>query len=271
MKKFIIYSAILLLIFVYPFFAGNSIFTTFDSVFGMEIFSNLWGKFCDIFKNALSPKAYKTAEILTKATWETLYMSVVSTIFAGILGLILAVILVLTRKNGLAPNPVIYGILDVIVNVFRSFPFLILIIVLLNFTKLIVGTSIGTDAAIVPLTIGTAPFMARMFENALIEVDSGIIESARSFGSSKMQIIGKVMLIEAIPSLINVITLTFIMVIGFSAMSGTLGGGGLGDVAIRFGFQRFNVEILTYTVIILIVMVQFVQFIGDRIYKRVKK
>ena len=161
--------------------------------------------------------------------------------------------------------------LDFIVNVVRSFPFIILIIVLFPFVKLIIGTSIGTNAAIVPLTIGTAPFIARLIENALIEVDNGVIEAAKSYGASKMQIVFKVMLVEAIPSLINVLTLTIIVVIGFSAMAGTLGGGGLGDVALRYGFQRFNDDIMLYTVLILIVMVQIFQMIGNYIYKKAKK
>lgn len=262
----------LTLFFLYPFFVGNTIFTSFDTFFNTDFFKNLFENLSQNLKEILGISTYKIAvEILLVSSWETLYMSIISTIFATFFGLILAVILVLVRKDGLMPNIFIYGILDFIVNVIRSFPFIVLIIVLFPFVKLIIGTSIGTDAAIVPLTIGTAPFIARLIENALIEVDRGIIEAAKSFGASKMQIIFRVMLVEAVPSLVNIITLSLIIVIGFSAMAGTLGGGGLGDVALRYGFQRFRVDIMIYTVIILVVMVQIFQIIGNLIYKKVKK
>ncbi|MBQ2430818.1 MAG: ABC transporter permease, partial [Campylobacter sp.] len=165
----------------------------------------------------------------------------------------------------------VYSTLDVVVNTLRSFPFLILIVVLFPFTKFLIGTSIGTTAAIVPLTIGSAPFIARLIENALLEVGSDIIEAAKSFGASKAQIIFRVMFVEALPSIINAITLTLIVIIGFTAMAGTVGGGGLGDVAIRFGFQRFRPDIMTYTVVILIVIVQIIQSFGDLLYKVTKK
>ncbi|MBQ7271121.1 MAG: ABC transporter permease, partial [Campylobacter sp.] len=183
----------------------------------------------------------------------------------------LAILLILTRKDGLMPNKAIYSTLDVVVNTLRSFPFLILIVVLFPFTKFLIGTSIGTTAAIVPLTIGSAPFIARLIENALLEVDSDIIEAAKSFGASKAQIIFRVMFVEALPSIINAVTLTLIVIIGFTAMAGTVGGGGLGDVAIRFGFQRFRPDIMTYTVVILIVIVQIIQSFGDLLYKVTKK
>ncbi|CZE48152.1 methionine ABC transporter permease [Campylobacter geochelonis] len=209
--------------------------------------------------------------ILLPATWDTLYMSVISTIIAFIFGLIPAILLILSDKNGLRPNKTLYSILDVVVNILRSFPFIILIIILFPFTKLIVGTSIGTTAAIVPLAIGTAPFVARLIESALKEVDTGIIEAAKSFGASDWQIIFKVMFVEAIPSIINALTLTLIVVIGFSAMAGTVGGGGLGDIAIRYGYQRFRPDIMAYTVVILIIMVQIFQIIGNLLYKMTKK
>ncbi|CZE51469.1 methionine ABC transporter permease [Campylobacter geochelonis] len=209
--------------------------------------------------------------ILLPATWDTLYMSVISTIIAFIFGLIPAILLILSDKNGLRPNKTLYSILDIVVNILRSFPFIILIIILFPFTKLIVGTSIGTTAAIVPLAIGTAPFVARLIESALKEVDTGIIEAAKSFGASDWQIIFKVMFVEAIPSIINALTLTLIVVIGFSAMAGTVGGGGLGDIAIRYGYQRFRPDIMAYTVVILIIMVQIFQIIGNLLYKMTKK
>lgn len=275
MKKTIIFLGIVLaLFFLYPFFVGSTIFESIDSAFFKEtpFFESLFDSWGASLKELLGNKTYQVAvNILLVATWETIYMTVTSTLFATILGLFLAIILVLTRKGGLMENKLFYWVLDLVVNVVRSFPFIVLIIVLFPFVRLIIGTSIGTDAAIVPLTIGTAPFMARLIENALIEVDKGVIEAAKSYGASKMQIIFRVMLVEAVPALINVLTLTIIVVIGFSAMAGTLGGGGLGDVAIRYGFQRFRGDIMLYTVVILIVMVQIVQMIGNLAYKRVKK
>ncbi|MDL0096031.1 methionine ABC transporter permease [Campylobacter vicugnae] len=211
------------------------------------------------------------AKLLLEATLDTLYMTFVSTFLAFIIGLGLAIILVITNKNGLKPNKAIYNALDIIVNTLRSFPFIILIIVLFPFTKFIVGTSIGTTAAIVPLTIGSAPFIARLIENAMNEVDHGIIEAALSYGATKTQIIFKVIFIEALPSIINAITLTLIVVIGFTAMAGAVGGGGLGDVAMRYGFQRFRPDIMAYTVIILIAMVQIIQSSGNFLYKVTKK
>lgn len=210
-------------------------------------------------------------KLLLEATLDTLYMTFVSTFLAFIIGLGLAIILVITNKNGLKPNKAIYNALDIIVNTLRSFPFIILIIVLFPFTKFIVGTSIGTTAAIVPLTIGSAPFIARLIENAMNEVDHGIIEAALSYGATKTQIIFKVIFIEALPSIINAITLTLIVVIGFTAMAGAVGGGGLGDVAMRYGFQRFRPDIMAYTVIILIAMVQIIQSSGNLLYKITKK
>lgn len=211
------------------------------------------------------------AKLLLEATLDTLYMTFVSTFLAFIIGLGLAIILVITNKNGLKPNKAIYNALDIIVNTLRSFPFIILIIVLFPFTKFIVGTSIGTTAAIVPLTIGSAPFIARLIENAMNEVDHGIIEAALSYGATKTQIIFKVIFIEALPSIINAITLTLIVVIGFTAMAGAVGGGGLGDVAMRYGFQRFRPDIMAYTVIVLIAMVQIIQSSGNFLYKITKK
>ena len=211
------------------------------------------------------------AKLLLEATLDTLYMTFVSTFLAFIIGLGLAIILVITNKNGLKPNKAIYNALDIIVNTLRSFPFIILIIVLFPFTKFIVGTSIGTTAAIVPLTIGSAPFIARLIENAMNEVDHGIIEAALSYGATKTQIIFKVIFIEALPSIINAITLTLIVVIGFTAMAVAVGGGGLGDVAMRYGFQRFRPDIMAYTVIILIAMVQIIQSSGNFLYKITKK
>ena len=182
--------------------------------------------------------------IILKATWQTLYMVVVSTTIAVILGFIPAVILTLTAEDGLKPNKVVYGILDVIVNVFRSFPFVILMIIVIPVTRILAGSSIGTTAAIVPLTIYAVPFIARVFENALRETDPGVIEAAKSFGATDMQIIFRVYFKESVPRIINGIVLLIINMVGASAMAGTLGGGVLGDVAIRKGYQGYDINYL---------------------------
>ncbi|AQW82714.1 methionine ABC transporter permease [Campylobacter pinnipediorum] len=219
-----------------------------------------FSKFPDIF-----------VKILLPAINETLYMSLVSTILAFAIGLIPAVLLIISSKDGLKPNPKLYFILDALINTLRSFPFIILIIVLIPITRMIVGTSIGTTATIVPLTIGAAPFVARLIESAFKEVDNGIIEAAKSFGASKFQIIFRIMLVESLPSIISALTLTLIVNIGFSAMAGAVGGGGLGAVAINYGYQRFRPDIMLYTVVILVIMVHIFQIIGDFLYKITKK
>lgn len=211
------------------------------------------------------------SEILYPALLETLYMSFVSTLMGFLLAIIPGVLLVIWDKGGLCENKVAYNTLDFFVNIVRSFPFIILIIVLMPLTRLIIGTSIGTSATIVPLTLGIAPFLAKIIESALKEVDSTLIEAAKSYGASNAQIIFKVMFVEGLPSLINGVTLTLIVVVGFSAMAGTVGGGGLGDVAIRYGYQRFRTDIMVETVLILLVLVQLIQMCGSLLYKMTKK
>ena len=201
-------------------------------------------------------------KVVMDALVQTLIMVFVSTFFAVIIGFIPAIILTVTADDELKPNKVIYGILDFIVNTLRSFPFVILMVLIVPVTRLIVGKSIGTAAAIVPLTVAAAPFVSRVVESSLREVDKGIIEAAKSFGASDMQIIFKVMLKEAVPSIMSGITLTIISIVGYSAMAGAIGGGGLGDVAIRYGYQRFETDIMVITCIILIVVVQLLQFLG---------
>lgn len=210
-------------------------------------------------------------DILLPALGQTVYMSLVSTFLAVVIGFMLAIVLMLTSKGGLRENQTVYSILDVVINTLRSFPFIILMIVLFPLTKFLIGKSIGTTAAIIPLTIGAAPFVARLIESALKEVDNGVVEAAKSFGASDFQIIFKVMCVEALPSIISAITLTLITVIGFSAMAGAVGGGGLGDVAIKYGYYRFQTDTMIYTVIILIALVQIVQSFGDYLYKITKK
>ena len=211
------------------------------------------------------------ADILLPALLETLYMVLISTALAIVVGFIPAIIMIITYKDGLKPNEAVYKVLDVIVNVLRSFPFIILMIVLIPLTKFIVGKSTGTTAAIVPLTIGCAPFVTRIIESSLKEVDKGVIEAAKSFGASTFQIVFKVMLKEALPSIVSGMTLTLISMVGFSAMAGVIGAGGLGAVAMNYGYYAFKNDVLIVTVIVLIVLVQLLQSIGTFIYKRVSK
>ena len=209
-------------------------------------------------------------DILIEATLQTLFMSLTSTFLATIIGFLLSIILIVTDKDGLNPNPYIYKVFDVIINTLRSFPFIILIIVLFPVTNFLVGKNTGTSAMIVPLTIGTAPFIARMIESSFKEIDKSILEASKSFGASKMQIIFRVLLPEAFPSIISAITLALIIVVGFSAMAGTVGGGGLGAVAMNYGYYAFDSTYIFWTVIILIVLVQIFQTLGDFLYKILK-
>lgn len=209
-------------------------------------------------------------KLLFEATLDTLYMSIIATTIAALLAVVPAILLVLCSPGGLKPNAVVYRVLDAITNTLRSFPFLILMVVLFPFTQWILGKSIGATAAIVPLSIGAAPFIVRIIEGALKEVDKGVIEAAQSFGASHFQIIFKIMLIEALPSIVSGITLALILVIGFSAMAGAVGGGGLGDIAIKYGYYRFQSDIMLYTVVILIVLVQIIQSFGDFLYRKLK-
>lgn len=210
-------------------------------------------------------------EVIGKALIETLEMVFASTIGSLILGFIPAIILTVTAKDGLKPNKVIYTVLDLIINILRSFPVIILMVAIIPLTRFIAGKSIGTEAAIVPLTIAAAPFVARIIESSLREVDEGIIEAAKSFGASNTQIIFKVMLKEAIPSIASGITLTIISIVGYSAMAGTIGGGGLGQVAISYGYQRFQTDYMVITCIVLIIVVQGLQLIGNYFYNKLSK
>lgn len=210
-------------------------------------------------------------EVIVKALVETLEMVFASTIGSLILGFIPAIILTVTAKDGLKPNKIVYTILDLIINILRSFPVIILMVAIIPLTRFIAGKSIGTEAAIVPLTIAAAPFVARIIESALREVDKGIIEAAKSFGASNTQIIFKVMLKEAIPSIASGITLTIISIVGYSAMAGTIGGGGLGQVAISYGYQRFQTDFMVVTCIVLIIVVQGLQVLGNYFYNKLSK
>lgn len=200
---------------------------------------------------------------LMKATWETLYMTVVSVIFASVLGVPLGVILVITDKGHIKENLVLNRTLGYIINILRSFPFIILLLALVPFTRLVVGTTIGTNAAIVPLVIAAAPFVARMVESSLKEVNKGVVEASLSMGASPWQIIWKVLLPEALPGIVLGTTITTIMVIGYSAMAGVVGGGGLGFLAVSYGYMRFDTTVMVTTVIILVVVVQVIQSFGN--------
>lgn len=210
-------------------------------------------------------------ELLIKSFWETGYMVVASTVLASLIGIPLGIILTVTRNGHILPNAVINSVLGVIVNATRSTPFIILMVAIIPLTRMLVGSSIGTTAAIVPLTISAAPFIARVIESSLLEIDHGVIEAAQSMGASPMQIIYKVLLPESLHSIVLGITLAVIALIGYSAMAGVLGGGGLGDLAIRYGYQRFQPDVMIVTVVILILMVQVIQFIGDTLSKKLNK
>jgi len=201
--------------------------------------------------------------LLVFSLWETTYMILISGAVAVIFGIPLGVILLTTRKDGLYESVTFNRILGVIVNALRSIPFIILLIAIVPFTRMIVGTSIGTAAAIVPLSIGAIPFLARIIESAINEVDPGLVEAGQAMGASSFQIVYKILIPEARAGIINAITITMVALVGYSAMAGAVGGGGLGDLAISYGYQRFNTTVMISTVVILIVFVQVLQIIGD--------
>lgn len=210
-------------------------------------------------------------KLVAESTLQTIEMVFWSTAFSLIMGLPLGVLLHVTDREdqgGIIPKPLLNEILSRIVNILRSFPFLILMIVLMPVARFILGTTIGTRAAVVSLSIAAAPFVARVIETSLKEVDPGVVQAAKAMGSTNWQIIVKVMLPEALPSLVSGVTLTIINLIGYSAMAGTIGGGGLGDLAIRYGYQRFRSDVMLAAVIVTIVLVELVQFVGNKISSR---
>ena len=209
-----------------------------------------------------------TIEMLLEGVVDTLYMTLVSTFFSYVFGMMMGTVLVICRQDGITPRPMIYAVLDVVVNLTRSFPFLILMIAVIPLTRLLVGTTIGNNATVVPLVIAAAPFVARLVESSLLEVDGGVIEAAQSMGASTMQIIMKVLLPEALPSLINGRAIAATTILGYSAMSGAVGGGGLGKLAIMYGYNRYQTDIMFITVVLLIVIVQVFQSFGNWATKR---
>lgn len=209
--------------------------------------------------------------MLLLSTLETLYMVLFSIIFSTLLGFPIGVLLVITREGNIHEMKKLNSILQVLINMLRSFPFIILMIMLFPLSRIVVGTTIGATAAIVPLSIGAAPFVARTVEGALSEVDWGLIEASQSMGASNWKIIFKVMIPESLGNLVHGITLTIISLIGYSAMAGTIGAGGLGDLAIRYGYLRFQLDIMIYAIIIIIVLVQIIQSIGNYIVSKHQK
>lgn len=209
--------------------------------------------------------------MLLEGTWATLYMTLISTLFGYVIGLPLGIILAVTDKEGIRPNAAVYKILDFIVNLTRSIPFLILLILVMPLTKLIVGQSYGSTATIVPLTLAAAPFIGRMVESSLKEVDKGVIEAAQSMGAGTFHVIYKVLLPEAKTSLLVGVTIAIGTILGYSAMAGVVGGGGLGDIAIRYGYYRYETGIMIVTIVILVILVQILQGLGMMLSKKLDR
>lgn len=209
--------------------------------------------------------------LLTKALGETIYMVLISMAIASIIGVPLGVLLHTTDKGQILESPVLNKIVGSIVNAIRSIPFIILMVAIIPFTRFLVGSAIGTTAAIVPLVVASIPFIGRQVETSLKEVPAGLVEAALSMGATPMQIISKVLLPEAMPSIVAQLTTVIIALVGESAMAGAIGGGGLGDLAIRYGYQRFRPEVMLATVVVLIILVQLVQFLGNTLSKRLNK
>ncbi len=208
--------------------------------------------------------------ILAPAFVATIQMVAVTTVLGTILGFLVAVVLLVTNKDGIRPNRFIYGIFSFLVNVIRSFPFLILMIFLLPFTRLIVGTSIGVKAAIVPLVVSATAFIAKLIENAMQEVDKGLIEAMKSFGVSEAQIVFRVMLSEAMPAIVSGVILAMISILGATAVGGTMGAGGIGNVALTYGYQKFNYAVMALMSLVLIIFVEIIEAVGKWVYRKLK-
>lgn len=207
-------------------------------------------------------------QMLAEGTAETLYMTFASTVFAYLLGLPMGIILVVSAKGGLRPNPVLNKTLDCVVNILRSIPFLILLIMLIPFTRFVLGRAYGSTATIIPLTVAAAPFVARLVESSLLEVDKGVVEAAQSMGAGLWTIIFKVLLAESRISLLVGGTIAIGTILGYSAMAGAVGGGGLGDIAIRYGYKRYQADIMMVTVVLLVILVQIMQWAGMKLSRK---
>ena len=213
----------------------------------------------------------KYASLLWEGTLETLYMTLVPTVFAYLLGLPMGVLLTVTKRGGVRPAPRFNAVFGWVVNILRSLPFMILMIFIIPFTRLIAGTSIGATAACVPLTIAAAPFVARMVEQSLEEIDQGVIEAARCMGATDLQIVTRVLLVESVPSLLRGLSISTITLLGYTAITGAVGAGGLGNIAFRFGYQRYQDEVMYVTVVMLILLVCIIQAIFNRLARRSDK
>ncbi|EIL8318506.1 methionine ABC transporter permease MetI [Escherichia coli] len=209
--------------------------------------------------------------LLVRGVWETLAMTFVSGFFGFVIGLPVGVLLYVTRPGQIIANAKLYRTVSAIVNIFRSIPFIILLVWMIPFTRVIVGTSIGLQAAIVPLTVGAAPFIARMVENALLEIPTGLIEASRAMGATPMQIVRKVLLPEALPGLVNAATITLITLVGYSAMGGAVGAGGLGQIGYQYGYIGYNATVMNTVLVLLVIQVYLIQFAGDRIVRAVTR
>lgn len=217
--------------------------------------ARIWARFLEV------------APEIWQATLDTLYMTIISSTLAVALGMALAVLMIITGPQGLSPRKSLYTVVDFSVNLVRSFPFIILLIAIQDFTRLITGTSTGTEAMMVPLTLATAPFVARLFEGSMLEVDKGVIEAARSFGASNASVILRVLIPEALPSIILNIAVLAIVLLGFSAMAGIVGGGGLGDLAMKYGYYRYETDVMIMAVVVLVIIVLAIQGIGNFLYR----
>lgn len=209
--------------------------------------------------------------LLAQGSWDTLVMTAASTFFAYVLGIPLGVLITITAPGGLRPHKALYTCLGWIINIGRSIPFIILLVALIPLTRLLVGTALGVPGAIVPLVVAAAPFVGRLVEQSLAEVDEGLVEAAQSFGASPLQIVLKVLLRESLPSLVRGASITFVTLFGYSAIAGTIGAGGLGDIAIRYGYQRYQDTVMIASVLICIVLVQIAQSLGDFIAIKIDK
>ncbi|MGP1554577.1 MAG: methionine ABC transporter permease [Dialister pneumosintes] len=209
--------------------------------------------------------------LLIKALGQTVYMVSISMLIASLIGIPLGILLVVTEKNNILSCPIVNRPLSFIINIIRSIPFIILMVAIIPFTRILAGTSIGTTAAIIPLTLAAIPYIARMVETSIREIPFGLIEAAQSMGATPLQIIYKVLLPESLPSILDSMTVVMVSLVGASAMAGTIGGGGLGDLAIRYGYQRFQADIMIITIIILVLMVQSIQFLGSFLSRKADK
>ena len=207
--------------------------------------------------------------LMGRGIWETVVMTFISGFFGFVIGLPVGVLLYITRPGQIWENAKLYSLLSALVNIFRSIPFIILLVWMIPFTRIIVGTSIGLQAALVPVTVGAAPFIARMVENALLEIPTGLIEASRAMGATPMQIISKILLPEALPGLVNAATITLITLVGYSAMGGAVGAGGLGQIGYQYGYIGYDATVMNTVLVLLVILVYLIQFSGDRIVKAV--